>query len=368
MTLPGEHAGKMSPFTRLNNDLKEHSTMKQSGFRIQVTARIASLLLLAVLGTLSGLAQAESITLYNAQHEQLVSQLAKDFEKETGVTVRIRNGEGPALAAQIVAEGSATPADVYFTENSPELMLLEEKGLLDVVDARTLAAVPKRYSSSGGKWVGVFARESVLAYNTVKIRPAQLPASLMDLAKTEWKGRVGIAPSDADFLPLVSGVFAAKGRVQTLAWLKGLKMNAQIFDDEEGVVTAVNRGAVETGIINNYYWDRLYTELGANKMRSAIYHFGNGDIGALVNVSGAAVLKSAHNPVGAQRFLAYLVGQHAQSLMAQSRIGYEYPLREGVAPDPLLKPFNELNPPALTLEQLGDDSQAAKLLREAGLL
>ena len=44
--------------------------------------------------------------------------------------------------------------------------------------------------------------------------------------------------------------------------------------------------------------------------------------------------------------------------MAQSHIGYEYPLRAEVAPDPLLKPFNELNPPALTLEQLGDDSRA----------
>jgi iron(III) transport system substrate-binding protein len=341
--------------------------MKQAGFRKQVAARIAGLVL-AVLSTLPGLAQAESITLYSAQHEQLVSQLAKDFEKETGIKVRIRNGEGPALAAQIVAEGTATPADVYFTENSPELILLEEKGLLGAVDAKTLATVPMRYSSPSGKWVGVFARENVLAYNTAMMQPAQLPVSLMDLAKPEWKGKVGIAPSDADFLPLVSGVLAEKGSAVTLAWLKGLKANAQIFDDEEGVVVAVNRGAVATGIVNNYYWDRLYTELGANKIRSAIYHFGHGDIGALVNVSGAAVVKAAHNPEGAQRFLAYLVGQHAQSLMAQSHIGYEYPLRAGVAPDPLLKPFNELTPPALTLEQLGDDSQAAKFLREAGLL
>ncbi|PMS31655.1 iron(III) transport system substrate-binding protein [Trinickia symbiotica] len=339
----------------------------QLGKRAAAAARIAALSL-AALSALPNLAHAASITLYNAQHEQLVGRLAKDFEKETGITVKIRNGEGPALAAQIVAEGSATPADVYFTENSPELMLLEEKGLLGAVDAQTLATVPKRYSSPTGKWVGVFARENVLAYNTGKVQPGQLPASLMDLAKPEWKGKVGIAPSDADFLPLVSGVLASKGHDATLAWLKGLKANAQIFDDEEGVVAAVNRGAVATGVINNYYWDRLNTELGASKMRSAIYHFGHGDIGALVNVSGAAVLKTAHNSDGAQRFLAYLVGQKAQTLMAQSHVGYEYPLRAGVAPDPMLKPFNELDPPALTIEQLGDDSQAAKLLREAGLL
>lgn len=338
------------------------------GQRAQTAVAALTLVTLAALAGAPRMAQAESITVYNAQHEQLVAQLAKDFEKETGIAVKIRNGEGPALAAQLVAEGAASPADVYFTENSPELMLLEEKGRLGAVDKPTLATVPARYNSPSGKWVGVFARENVLAYNTAKVAAAQLPASLIDLAKPEWKGKVGIAPSDSDFLPLVSGVLAAKGHDLALAWLKGLKTNAQIFDDDEGVVAAVNRGAVDTGIVNNYYWDRLYTELGKDKMRSAIHHFGHGDIGGLVNVSGAAILKTAHNPAGAQRFLAYLVGQHAQSAMAAGRVGYEYPLRAGVAPDPMLKPFNELSPPALTVEQLGDDSQAAKLLREAGLL
>ncbi|WP_028224012.1 iron ABC transporter substrate-binding protein [Paraburkholderia ferrariae] len=323
---------------------------------------------LAVAGTLPLAAHAASITLYNAQHEQVVNQLAKDFQQQTGISVNIRSDEGPALAAQIIAEGDKTPADVYFTENSPELMLLEEKGLLAPVQGATLSEIPSRYNSPAGQWVGVTARENVLAYNTAKVQPSQLPQTLFDLAKPEWKGKVGIAPSDADFLPLVDAVIAAKGEAATLEWLKGLKANSQIFDDDEGVVAAVNRGAVATGIINNYYWDRLHAEIGDGKTRSAVAHFANGDIGALVNVSGAAVLKSAHNPDGAQKFLAYLVSERAQKLMAQGHISFEYPLRPGVAADPINKPFNQLNPPSLTIEQLGDDSQAGKLLRQAGLL
>jgi iron(III) transport system substrate-binding protein len=247
-------------------------------------------------------------------------------------------------------------------------MLLEEKGLLSKVNDATLATVPARFNSPGGAWVGVTARENVLAYNTTKVQASQLPQSLFDLAKPEWKGKVGIAPSDGDFLPLVSAVLALKGEAQTVQWLKGLKANAQIFDDDEGVVAAVNRGGVATGLINNYYWARLHAELGDAKTRSAIYHFPNGDAGALVNVSGAAVLKSAHNTDGAQKFLAYLVSERAQQLMANSHVEFEYPLHAGVAPDPILKPFAELSPPALTIQQLGDDSQAGKLLRQAGLL
>ncbi|SIT45283.1 Extracellular solute-binding protein family 1 [Paraburkholderia ribeironis] len=337
------------------------------GTRLRIISSAAALAL-AAFATVPSPAHAASITLYNAQHEQVVNLLAKDFEKQSGVAVKIRNGEGPALAAQIVAEGAASPADVYFTENSPELMLLEGKNLLARVDGATLASVPARFNSPGGVWVAVTARENVLAYNTTKLQPSQLPQSLFDLARPEWKGKIGIAPSDGDFLPLVSAVLALKGEAQTVQWLKGLKANAQIFDDEEGVVAAVNRGGVATGLINNYYWTRLHAEIGDAKTRSAMHHFGNGDAGALVNVSGAAVLKSAHNPDGAQKFLAYLNSERAQKLMANSHVMFEYPLHAGVAPDPILKPFAELNPPALTIQQLGDDSQAGKLLRQAGLL
>jgi iron(III) transport system substrate-binding protein len=239
---------------------------------------------------------------------------------------------------------------------------------LSKVDASTLAVIPSRYNAPSGDWVGVTARESVLAYNTSKLQPSQLPPSLFDLAKPDWKGRVGIAPSDADFLPLVSAVLALKGQEQTLQWLKGLKTNAQIFDDDEGVVAAVNRGGVAAGVINNYYWARLHAELGDKNTRSAIHHYVNGDVGGLVNVSGAAVMKNAHNADGAQQFLKYLVSERAQALMAKSRVSYEYPLHAGVSPDPLLKPFDELQPPSITFEQLGDDSQAGKLLRQAGLI
>ena len=333
--------------------------------------RLASVLVAAAFCVASSAAYAESITLYSAQHEQVVDMLTQHFEQETGITVKVRNGEGPALAAQLATEGSATPADVYFTENSPELMLLSEKGLLAPVAPATLAAVPGRFSSPRHDWVGVLARENVLAYNTsntAQIQPAQLPVSLMDLAKPEWKGKVGIAPSDADFLPLVSAMLAQKGQAATLDWLKGLKKNAQIFDDDEGVVAAVNRGAVATGVINSYYWARLHAELGDKNTRSAVHHFNNGDIGALINISGAAVLKTTRHAKAAQAFLAYLVSASAQTLIAHSGISFEYPLRPGVAPDPILKPFDTLSPPALSLEQIGDDSQAGKLLRAAGLL
>ena len=105
------------------------------------------------------------LTLYSAQHEQMVDGLTQEFTRETGIQVRVRTGEAPEIASQIIQEGARSPADVYFTENSPELVLLDEKGLLAAVAAATLAAVPARDSGADGHWVGVLARENVLAFN-----------------------------------------------------------------------------------------------------------------------------------------------------------------------------------------------------------
>ena len=309
-----------------------------------------------------------TLTLYSAQHQQMVETVIAAFTEQTGIRVKARYGEAPELASQIAREGAASPADVYFTENSPELMLLDGKGLLAPIDAAIRARVPARYSSPDGSWIGVFAREDVLAYNKSMIQEAALPASLMDLSGPAWKGKIAFAPTDADFLPLVAAVSTLKGQAATVAWLKGLKANGQVFDDDEGVVAAVDRGAVAVGIINSYYFERQRAEMGADKVHSAIHHFGGGDVGALVNVSGAAVLKASKNSRAAQRFIAFLVSKPVQEMVARANVDFEYPLAPGVAANPVLKPFDQLQPPALTMTQLGDDRTAAQLLRRASLL
>ena len=313
-------------------------------------------------------AAAETLTLYSAQHPQVDAMLMAAFTKETGIKVQVREGEGPDVASQIIQEGADSPADVFFTENSPELNLLDEKGLLAPVDKATLAQVPAQYSAADGNWLGVLARENVLAYNTALIKESALPASLLDLAKPEWKGKLGFAPSDSDFLPLVSAVIKQYGKAQALAWLNGLKANGTVYQDDEGAVAAVARGSVAVAIINNYYWYRLETDLGPAKIDSKIYHFKDGDIGGLVNISGAAVLKSSKNQAAAQQFLAFLVSRPAQEMLGKSEIDYEYPLRAGVSPNAKLTPFKDLQPPAINVSTLGDDQEAGALLQQAGLI
>src|ERR1700749_3112592 len=94
--------------------------------------------------------QAGSITLYSGQHEQTADGLVTAFEKQTGITVNVRSDDEDTLANLIAVQGSHSPAAVFYTENSPPLEFLQEKGLLAPVDASTLAHTPSRYNSPQG--------------------------------------------------------------------------------------------------------------------------------------------------------------------------------------------------------------------------
>jgi iron(III) transport system substrate-binding protein len=297
----------------------------------------------------------------------MTEALIEGFEAENGAEVQVRYGEDEGLASQIEQEGDASPADVVLTENTPPLELLAGKELLAKVDPATLDEVPSRYSSPSGHWVGVAARETAMVYNPDLIAADELPASILDLAKAEWRGKLAIAPSEPDFVPIVSAIEKLDGEAAAKSWLEGFADNAKHYNDNEGIIAAVDGGQIAAGIINHYYWYEAVAEEGKDNVPSKLHYFGNEDPGALVNVSGAGALESSGNAKLAQEFLAYIVSEEGQTAMAESG-DWEYPLNPAVSPPPGLKPFDGLEPPKVGPADLGDGSEPVELMQEVGLL
>ena len=328
--------------------------------------RGAALLLTTAVLTSAGCGgSGRSIVVYNGQHLALTRAMVSAFERSTGISVRLRTNEGVVLADQLLQEGRSSPADVFLAENSPEHVNLERHGLLARLSPTVLRRVPARDSSPNGRWVGVALRVGSLVYNPKLLPRSQLPASILDLAAAPWRGKVAIAPLDADFPPVVGAVIATRGASAAESWLAGLKRNADVYQTEEAVVAAVNRGDVACGLVNQYYWYRLRREVGAAGMHSTLHYFPSGDVGSVVYVSGAAVLASSSHRRDAERFVAVLVSPAGQRLISQGD-DFEYPVRPGVAPNAALPPLDRIAHASLHAVALGDDREAARLIVQAG--
>jgi iron(III) transport system substrate-binding protein len=226
---------------------------------------------------------------------------------------------------------------------------------------------PAADRSPAGDWVGIALCVGGLAYNTSRLSPSQLPTSILALAQPRWKGRIAVAPTDSDFPPLVGAIIAAHGTDAARLWLAGLERNAQIYQSDESVVAAVNRGDVATGLINHYYRYRLQLELGKAAMHSAVYYFPNHGVGSIENISGAAMLASSAHRRAAQAFLRFLVSPPAQEIFSRGD-DLEHPARPGIPPNPALRPLRTISPASLPVTKLGDDQQAARLIQQSGLV
>lgn len=311
-------------------------------------------------------ADGDGIVVYNAQHESLAKEWAEAFTKETGIKVTLRNGGDSEFSNQIVAEGKASPADVFLTENSPAMALVDAAGLFAPIDADTLALVPEQYRPSDGKWVGIAARSTVFVYNKDKLKEDQLPKSLLDLANADWKGRWGASPSGADFQAIVSALLEIKGEEATATWLKAMKENFKPFKGNSTVLKAVNAGQVDGGVIYHYYYFGDQNKTGENSKNVVQYYFKNQDPGAFVSVSGAGVLASSKNAKDAQAFVKWLAGKGGQDIL-KTGSSFEYAVGNGAESNVKLVPLTDLQAPKIDPQKL-NSKKVTDLMTAAGLL
>ncbi|MGA7149404.1 MAG: iron ABC transporter substrate-binding protein [Microbacterium sp.] len=309
---------------------------------------------------------ADALVVYNAQHEQLTQEWADAFTAETGIEVVLRNGEDSELASQLVQEGPASKADVFLTENSPAMSLVEKEGLFAPVDEDTLALVPAEYRPASGAWTGIAARSTVLVYNPELISEDELPDSLLDLAEPEWKGRWGAAPAKADFQAIVSAVLETQGEDGARAWLEGMAENVEEYRNNIVTMKAVNDGEVPVGVIYHYYWYRDQDAAAEDSGNTALHYFGNQDPGAFVSVSGGGVMKNAPHADEAQQFLAFIAGERGQEILGEG-YSFEYPVSSGVPANDALPPLTELDAPPIDPSSLNGAAVIA-LMTEVGLL
>lgn len=337
--------------------------------------RALRLLSIAVLAVAAGVAllaagcggdDAREITIYSGRSQELIGPLIERFAEESGISVNVRYGGTAQLAALLIEEGEQSPADIYIAQDAGALGAVQAAGLFADLDDAVLELVPPAYRSREGQWVGLSGRARVLIYNTEALDPSELPTSILELTDPEWRGRVAWAPANGSFQAWVTALRVGEGEEGARAWLEGMKANeAAEFPNNTSIVAAVGRGEVAVGLVNHYYLLRFLAEEGEG-FPARNYHTGPGDIGTLVNVAGAGVLKTSDRGDEAREFLEFMLGEEAQRYYAETNS--EYPLIAGVPSAAHLTPIAELRPPDIDLSDLADLEGTLRLLRSAGVL
>ena len=330
--------------------------------------------LLSILGALALIAsltacssseeESASLVIYSGRTQEYIASVFAEFTSETGIKLDVRYGDSAALAAQILEEGENSPADLYISQDAGALGAVSGAGLMSALDSSLLDRVGEYFRAPAGDWVALTGRARILAYAPDRV--TDLPASVDNLLKPEWKGRLGIAPTNASFQAFITAMIQLRGESATEKWLRGIVANSpRYFEKNSLIVEAIDSGDIDAGLVNHYYIYEVAEELG-REINVENHYFAPGDVGNLINASGVGILKTSKKSDLGVRLIEYLLSMDVQKKFVEE-------VHEYSVVDPSLKPdglisLSDVKAPPVKLAELADLKRTQRLLIKVGLL
>ena len=330
--------------------------------------KLQILLILVLFGQI---VMTNEVNVYTSRHYDSDDVLYEEFTKETGIKVNIISGKGSALLERLKAEGSNSPADIFFTVDAGNLWRVQKENLFQSITSKAvLDVVPSNLRGPKNQWTAIAKRARVIFYNPENVSSNEVDGlSYEDLADSKWKGRIVIRSSSNMYnQSLVASLISNLGEEQTESWAKkfvgNFARNPQGNDRSQ--IIAVANGEADLAIANSYYIGIMLSgaagkdQLEAAKKVKMLFP-NQQNRGSHINISGAGILKNAPNPDNANLFLEFLLSKKVQKNMVDK--SYEYPILEEISPSneiasfgtdfvqdqTSVRKFGELNPVAVRL-------------------
>lgn len=319
-----------------------------------------------------GTALAQEVNVYSARKEALILPLLEKFQAETGIGFNLITAKADALLKRLETEGPSSPADLFITTDAGRLQRAKDAGVLQPIENAVLQKrIPANLRDRENYWFGLSQRARVIFYVKDRVRPAEL-STYEDLADAKWKQRICIRSSGNIYnQSLVASMIEARGVDNTETWARGLVANfaRKPAGGDTDQLRAAAAGLCDIAVANTYYYGRLVNSSKAEDRAVAdslgVFWPNQGDRGAHVNVSGAAVTRHAKHRAAAERLLEFLVSDESQTWYAE--VNNEYPVVAGAKTSDTLKSFGAFKGDSLNLTRLGENNRdAVKLMDRAG--
>jgi iron(III) transport system substrate-binding protein len=341
-------AGGVRELRRSAAENTRRAGLKRHAPRFLGAAGVAAILL----GTCWGCGPAPqsgppSVVVYTSVDDVFARQILGRFEGDTGIAVKLLTdteaGKTTGFLRRLQREAAQPRCDLWWSSEvfgtielardgasnaagpEPEsrragtatATLAPTTGLFEPYDSPAAADIPPAWKDARHRWTGLAARARVLAFNTSRLSPAELPRTWHELAEPRWASRLAIAnPQFGTTRGHVAALYAAWGPEKTRAFLQALRDNGtQIADGNGHAVRLVASGAADLCATDT---DDVWSAQARGAPLDLVYprltpH------GPIVWIPcSVALVHGGPNPQAARKLFDYLVSADAERMLAES--------------------------------------------------
>lgn len=250
----------------------------------------------------------KKLIIYTSMKESLIGGIVEGFKKQNpGIDVDYQSAGAGKLMAKIAAERQSGKilADIIWTSEVPDFYNMKKEGILEQYKTPIFKEILNPFEDYDGYFTAARLGTLGIAINTDKIKTP--PAQWADLFKPEYKKAFGIAD------PALSGT-----AYMSVALLEK-QFGWEFFDKLHGNQARIGKGSGQ--VVDDTASGELAASLAVDyitydKIKKgahiALYYPPE----LLIAPSPVAIMKGSANIDAAKKFVDYLLGKEAQTLIA----------------------------------------------------
>jgi len=273
----------------------------------------------------------EPAVLYCSVDAHFATDILNLYQQRFGLSVRViydsEAGKTTGLVQRIRAEAGSAGADIFWSSEIFNTILLAREGRLSAYDSPAAADIPARYRDSSHHWTAFGLRARVLAFDRLETTSDSLPTTWEALAQKQWASKLALAnPLFGTTRGHVAAMFALWGEARGRAFLNSCARYALVTDGNSAAVRAVLAHSRSLGmtdsddvVLASRAVDRLKNARSltvASRITSVYPDMGDG--GTLLIPNTVAIVAGGAHPKAARKLYDFLVSADVERLLAQS--------------------------------------------------
>ncbi len=296
----------------------------------------------------------QELVVYSGRREAFIMPLLSQFEKETGINVRLLSGSATSFAHRLVEEAHRPQADVFLANDAGIMEYVRQQGVLTPIRSDRLNRIPAEFRAEDKTWTGLSGRARVLMYHRDLMDEREMPQSFFDLANPRYRGQFAITRSgNASMVSHIAAIRNRIGDMATIEFIRQVLANQPVIaSGHTEIRRMVGAGEVKFGWVNDYYYHLQLHEPRHNRVAAIYPDQDAGQMGVFVNVAGLALVAKGPNPDNAQALAHFLLAPEQQKQF--SLISMEIPLLPEIETPDYARGIGQFRRSEMPLGKLGD--------------